>query len=363
MGLAIAHWSFLCRYTGGGRFYFRRNEDGRIVGIHYVPPAPLWLSSGRVMGGNQDRPGGAERLGTLSEEQFQTLPEIEYKPVASHYDEDQEEVVGGVPIETTNKKHVESYDEAASSIKSDDETSPVSGSSDGETEDSMRQSDVLTDENPDASEDYIPDGNRAQENEGENIDGSGNSSRKEEEGEARSTSDDDDMVVNMERGEQSGTNLTGHDSEVECRSSMCSVCLDDFSAGEKIILLPRCQHGFHRDCIHPWLTERQGCCPFCKTPVFPDPTDEEGNADTITENVDEEAHTENTPRAENDTTTNDMNSNGSMQIESNRPDVERGGRGEGVTEAISQSNDRIEVLPDDREVAPFDDSQSNEASS
>ena len=27
---------------------------------------------------------------------------------------------------------------------------------------------------------------------------------------------------------------------------------------------------FHTECILPWLTERQGCCPVCKTPVLPD---------------------------------------------------------------------------------------------
>jgi Anaphase-promoting complex subunit 11 RING-H2 finger len=34
------------------------------------------------------------------------------------------------------------------------------------------------------------------------------------------------------------------------------------------VLLPRCRHSFHRECIHPWLTERQGCCPLCKTSVL-----------------------------------------------------------------------------------------------
>jgi len=50
--------------------------------------------------------------------------------------------------------------------------------------------------------------------------------------------------------------------------TMCSICIDDFEAGEKLTLLPRCQHAFHRDCIHPWLTERQGNCPLCKTYVL-----------------------------------------------------------------------------------------------
>jgi len=49
--------------------------------------------------------------------------------------------------------------------------------------------------------------------------------------------------------------------------TMCSICIDDFEANEKLVLLPKCQHAFHKECIHPWLTERQGCCPLCKTEV------------------------------------------------------------------------------------------------
>jgi len=53
-------------------------------------------------------------------------------------------------------------------------------------------------------------------------------------------------------------------------SSCCSICLDEFRPGEVLRLLPRCQHAFHTECILPWLTERQGCCPMCKVPVLPD---------------------------------------------------------------------------------------------
>ena len=53
-------------------------------------------------------------------------------------------------------------------------------------------------------------------------------------------------------------------------SSCCSICLDEFRQGEVLRLLPRCQHAFHTECILPWLTERQGCCPMCKVPVLPD---------------------------------------------------------------------------------------------
>ncbi len=83
-------------------------------------------------------------------------------------------------------------------------------------------------------------------------------------------------------------------------SSCCSICIDEFTLGERIRMLPRCSHGkvkiahstranypillvpsihsqalfhfvaFHTECILPWLTERQGCCPLCKVPVLSD---------------------------------------------------------------------------------------------
>eukprot|EP00956_Cyclotella_meneghiniana_P016216 scaffold25497_cov68-Cyclotella_meneghiniana.AAC.7 len=53
-------------------------------------------------------------------------------------------------------------------------------------------------------------------------------------------------------------------------SDCCSICIEEFVHGERLRILPRCSHAFHTDCILPWLTERQGCCPLCKTPVLPD---------------------------------------------------------------------------------------------
>lgn len=53
-------------------------------------------------------------------------------------------------------------------------------------------------------------------------------------------------------------------------STTCSICIDEFVPGERLRLLPRCDHAFHTECILPWLTERQGCCPMCKVPVLPD---------------------------------------------------------------------------------------------
>jgi len=54
---------------------------------------------------------------------------------------------------------------------------------------------------------------------------------------------------------------------ISCTS--CSICLDDYEQGEKLRLLP-CGHFFHTDCVLPWLTERQDCCPLCKVKVSSD---------------------------------------------------------------------------------------------
>jgi len=48
--------------------------------------------------------------------------------------------------------------------------------------------------------------------------------------------------------------------------SSCSICLEEFQAGEKLLKLP-CYHYFHPNCIKPWLTERQPTCPLCKANV------------------------------------------------------------------------------------------------
>eukprot|EP00049_Salpingoeca_infusionum_P012076 m.214242 g.214242 ORF g.214242 m.214242 type:complete len:336 (-) comp15100_c3_seq1:137-1144(-) len=43
----------------------------------------------------------------------------------------------------------------------------------------------------------------------------------------------------------------------------CCICLEEYDNGDDIVTLP-CQHEFHKDCITPWLSERQRVCPLCK---------------------------------------------------------------------------------------------------
>ncbi|GMJ03974.1 Arabidopsis Toxicos en Levadura 78 [Hibiscus trionum] len=51
-------------------------------------------------------------------------------------------------------------------------------------------------------------------------------------------------------------NLPGLDSE-------CVICLSDFATGDRVRLLPKCNHGFHVRCIDKWLSSHSSC-PKCR---------------------------------------------------------------------------------------------------
>ncbi|KAL6568343.1 hypothetical protein OROHE_004027 [Orobanche hederae] len=57
----------------------------------------------------------------------------------------------------------------------------------------------------------------------------------------------------------------------------CPVCLSEISQGEKTRLLPKCNHGFHLDCIDMWFGSHS-TCPLCRNPIKlhnqPNSTDE-----------------------------------------------------------------------------------------
>ncbi|KAL6911420.1 hypothetical protein ACP4OV_000225 [Aristida adscensionis] len=50
--------------------------------------------------------------------------------------------------------------------------------------------------------------------------------------------------------------------EGEC----CAVCLEAFQAGDRCRVLPRCDHGFHAQCVDPWLRKSR-VCPVCRAEV------------------------------------------------------------------------------------------------
>lgn len=50
--------------------------------------------------------------------------------------------------------------------------------------------------------------------------------------------------------------LPGFDSE-------CVICLSDFANGDRLRILPTCNHGFHIKCIDKWLSSHSSC-PKCR---------------------------------------------------------------------------------------------------
>ncbi|KAI3499771.1 hypothetical protein L1887_35581 [Cichorium endivia] len=43
----------------------------------------------------------------------------------------------------------------------------------------------------------------------------------------------------------------------------CVICICDFSTGERVKILPKCNHGFHTRCIDKWLSKHSSC-PTCR---------------------------------------------------------------------------------------------------
>lgn len=50
----------------------------------------------------------------------------------------------------------------------------------------------------------------------------------------------------------------------------CAVCLSEFEKGVDILQLPRCNHVFHRECVHKWLDHQQTTCPMCRCSLVSD---------------------------------------------------------------------------------------------
>jgi Ring finger domain len=291
-------------------------------------PIPAWLSTG-VMQQPQDN-----RAGKLTMEQFNTLPEIKYMPNVDDSggdcngddidavdennssraaNEEEEEVVDA--SKNQNKQAVvkkidtEGDESSSASSRDDDEfpttlaqnTTDVTDTESMETAEIVRSSpDTSMDGSLEATEDDLELGEAARTGavklkDKENV--AAKASAPEGSATATATaaaaaSDADNNGANNNADENNAQNECSpaescSPASSSCAlkkfkpttSSMCSICIDDFEEGESLILLPRCQHAFHKDCIMPWLTERQGCCPMCKCNVLEEDDDDEEEAE------------------------------------------------------------------------------------
>ncbi|XP_039046100.1 RING-H2 finger protein ATL74-like [Hibiscus syriacus] len=51
------------------------------------------------------------------------------------------------------------------------------------------------------------------------------------------------------------------------KATDCPICLGEFMDGEKVRVLPKCNHGFHVRCIDTWL-KSSSSCPTCRRPLL-----------------------------------------------------------------------------------------------
>ncbi|XP_027337205.1 RING-H2 finger protein ATL60-like [Abrus precatorius] len=64
----------------------------------------------------------------------------------------------------------------------------------------------------------------------------------------------------------------------------CAVCLAEIVQGEKARLLPKCNHGFHVDCIDMWF-QSHSTCPLCRNPVASSESSKPSGSSNAEENV------------------------------------------------------------------------------
>ncbi|XP_047077020.1 RING-H2 finger protein ATL74-like [Lolium rigidum] len=60
----------------------------------------------------------------------------------------------------------------------------------------------------------------------------------------------------------------------------CAICLADLEPGERVRVLPKCNHGFHVRCVDRWLMARS-TCPTCRQPLFGEPQKASGCAEAV----------------------------------------------------------------------------------
>eukprot|EP00531_Pseudo-nitzschia_arenysensis_P009441 CAMPEP_0116122034 /NCGR_PEP_ID=MMETSP0329-20121206/4004_1 /TAXON_ID=697910 /ORGANISM="Pseudo-nitzschia arenysensis, Strain B593" /LENGTH=761 /DNA_ID=CAMNT_0003615865 /DNA_START=518 /DNA_END=2803 /DNA_ORIENTATION=+ len=298
-------------WASGGRIRLRRSQDGdsnRIVGLQYIPPMDNWI------GGPQENIEAPRPPDRLTLQQIMSLPEIQYtKPIhnddklsntqtmeetddslensSNHlYNESEDnddnnqgecnntEIIG-TPAESvvsTGREQIDRDESIASEASFENEpsvrlelpTSPprVSSASVSQTSNPLSPRAIVQ------TEEVPPDEERPEEQQEHPEEQPTLSPTpisppvsplpsllQEQPQQCLRVEEIPPLSFRTQRRLQSFTTTT---------CTTCSICIDEFEEGETIRLLPRCGHAFHTDCILPWLQDRQGCCPLCKTDVL-----------------------------------------------------------------------------------------------
>ncbi|KDP39976.1 hypothetical protein JCGZ_03507 [Jatropha curcas] len=61
--------------------------------------------------------------------------------------------------------------------------------------------------------------------------------------------------------------VVAYESELNTPVTECPICLGEFEQGEKVKILPKCNHGFHVKCVDKWLLLHSSC-PLCRQPLL-----------------------------------------------------------------------------------------------
>lgn len=255
-------------YRAGGRILWRRNERGWITGIRFQPPdLERWLLlSGYTPEGSDAVNPRIDGPRKLTADEVYELPEITYSKPDEVDEHDIERGASpndelaathhGNDAQTSNSNNskpqddkIESNDAKASEMdETDIESAPVSVATPSSGEDPTTESSSI------------------------------------------------EMV--SQKPSAAATRAISQLYTTTTISTSCSICIEDFCEGEKVRLLP-CGHAFHTECILPWLTERQGCCPCCKKPVIEETPENEDKDNEDGENNPQNSNTDNNNNNEN----------------------------------------------------------------
>jgi hypothetical protein len=87
---------------------------------------------------------------------------------------------------------------------------------------------------------------------------------------AASRRQDEERAVGQGLSAEDLNELPCHDHECSKAGAgagaECAVCLEAFQAGDRCRVLPRCEHGFHAQCVDQWLRKSR-VCPVCRAEV------------------------------------------------------------------------------------------------